>query len=76
MPEENDVMPEKKWIAQLIQPGTSLGGARPKAGVLGEKGCLWVERRIKMIARYDADKSFFAKKSFQYKETDIIINIL
>ena len=35
-----------------------------------------VERRIKMIARYDADKSFFAKKSFQYKETDIIINIL
>ena len=40
MPEENDVMPEKKWIAQLIQPGTSLGGARPKAGVLGEKGCL------------------------------------
>ena len=30
----------KKWIAQLIQPGTSLGGARPKTGVLDEKGCL------------------------------------
>ena len=40
MPEENDVLPEKKWIAQLIQPGTSLGGARPKTGVLDEKGCL------------------------------------
>lgn len=40
MPEENDVLPEKKWIAQRIQSGTSLGGARPKAGVLDEKGCL------------------------------------
>ena len=42
--EENDVLPEKKWIAQLIQPGTSLGGARPKAGVLDEKGCLCIAK--------------------------------
>ena len=40
--EENDVLPEKKWIAQLIQPGTSLGGARPKAGVLDDSGNLCI----------------------------------
>ena len=42
--EENDTLPEKKWIAQLIQPGTSLGGARPKAGVLDEKGNLCIAK--------------------------------
>ena len=42
--EENDVLPEKKWIAQLIQPGTSLGGARPKAGVLDDSGDLCIAK--------------------------------
>lgn len=42
--EENDVLPEKKWIAQLIQPGTSLGGARPKAGVLDDSGNLCITK--------------------------------
>ena len=42
--EENDTLPEKKWIAQLIQPGTSLGGARPKAGVLDERGNLCIAK--------------------------------
>ncbi len=42
--EEDDVLPEKRWIAQLIQPGTSLGGARPKAGVLDEDGNLCVAK--------------------------------
>lgn len=42
--EENDVLPEKKWIAQLIQPGTSLGGARPKAGVLDDSGKLCIAK--------------------------------
>lgn len=42
--EENNILPEKKWISQLIQPGTSLGGARPKAGVLDEKGHLCVAK--------------------------------
>ena len=31
--EENNMLPDRKWIAQLVQPGTSLGGARPKANV-------------------------------------------
>lgn len=42
--EENDVLPEKKWIAQLIQPGTSLGGTRPKAGVLDDSGNLCIAK--------------------------------
>lgn len=42
--EENDVLPEKKWITQLIQPGTSLGGARPKAGVLDDSGNLCIAK--------------------------------
>lgn len=42
--EENDVLPEKKWIAQLILPGTSLGGARPKAGVLDDSGNLCIAK--------------------------------
>lgn len=34
--EENNSLPEKKWLIQLIHPGTSLGGARPKATVIDE----------------------------------------
>lgn len=52
--EENDVLPEKKWIAQLIQPGTSLGGARPKAGVLDEKGNLCIAKFPSRKDDYDA----------------------
>ena len=29
--EELNLLPEKKWLLQLVHPGTSLGGARPKA---------------------------------------------
>ena len=52
--EEEDVLPEKKWIAQLIQPGTSLGGARPKAGVLDEKGKLCIAKFPSRNDDYDA----------------------
>lgn len=33
-----------KWINMLIAPGASLGGARPKASVLDEKGHLWIAK--------------------------------
>lgn len=52
--EEEDVMPEKKWIAQLIQPGTSLGGARPKAGILDEEGRLCIAKFPSRNDDYDA----------------------
>ena len=52
--EEEDVLPEKKWITQLIQPGTSLGGARPKAGVLDEEGKLCIAKFPSRNDDYDA----------------------
>ena len=52
--EEEDILPEKKWIAQLIQPGTSLGGARPKAGVLDEEGKLCIAKFPSRKDDYDA----------------------
>lgn len=42
--EEQNRLPEKKWIQQLVHPGTSLGGARPKAGVADACGCLYVAK--------------------------------
>ena len=35
--EARDKLPEERWIAQLIHPGSSLGGARPKASVIDEQ---------------------------------------
>jgi serine/threonine-protein kinase HipA len=33
-----------QWLAQIIAPGTSLGGARPKATFSGEDGQLWLAK--------------------------------
>lgn len=32
------------WLRMLVEPGSSLGGARPKAGVVDEKGGLWIAK--------------------------------
>lgn len=42
--EEKNMLPEKKWIMQLAHPGTSLGGARPKASVLDENQGLYIAK--------------------------------
>lgn len=42
--EEKNMLPEKKWLMQLVHPGTSLGGARPKASVVDEGGHLYVAK--------------------------------
>ncbi len=42
--EENNLLPEEKWLAQMVNPGSSLGGARPKASVVDEKGTLYVAK--------------------------------
>lgn len=43
---ENDTDNEetKKWLALLMAPGSSLGGARPKANILDEHGNLWIAK--------------------------------
>lgn len=33
-----------KWLEILIAPGTSLGGARPKANLIDEEGNLWIAK--------------------------------
>lgn len=33
-----------KWLKQLLKPGSSLGGARPKATVEDEQGNLWIAK--------------------------------
>lgn len=33
-----------KWINQLIAPGSSLGGARPKADIVDNKGKIWIAK--------------------------------
>lgn len=40
--DENDL--DEKWIRQLIAPGSSLGGARPKASVIAPDGSLWIAK--------------------------------
>jgi serine/threonine-protein kinase HipA len=32
------------WLKMLIDPGSSLGGARPKASIIDEKGQLWIAK--------------------------------
>ena len=34
----------RKWLRMLIAPGGSLGGARPKAGVVDTQGHLWIAK--------------------------------
>jgi serine/threonine-protein kinase HipA len=45
---ENDLIENEpellKWLYMLLAPGSSLGGARPKAGVSDENGALWIAK--------------------------------
>lgn len=45
---------EEKWLKQLLAPGSSLGGARPKATVQDAKGNLWI---AKFPSRHDEGNS-------------------
>jgi len=40
--EHSDII--RKWIAVLIAPGSSLGGARPKANIFDTKNNLWIAK--------------------------------
>ncbi|SEA11067.1 serine/threonine-protein kinase HipA [Pseudobutyrivibrio sp. ACV-2] len=42
--EQEDNALEEKWLRQLLAPGSSLGGARPKASVLAPDGSLWIAK--------------------------------
>ncbi len=45
--EEDNVVDDPeylKWLNMLIAPGSSLGGARPKASIVDENGHLWIAK--------------------------------
>lgn len=45
--EEDDSLDDPdylKWLQMLVSPGSSLGGARPKASVLDNEGNLWIAK--------------------------------
>lgn len=42
--EKDENLVNDKWLKQLIYPGSSLGGARPKANVIDENGEMWIAK--------------------------------
>lgn len=42
--EKDESSLSEKWLNQLIKPGSSLGGARPKATVVDTEGQLWIAK--------------------------------
>ena len=55
--ENNDEV--KKWLAILMAPGSSLGGARPKANILDENKELW-------IAKFPSKNDITDKAAWEY----------
>ena len=45
-----DTVEVRKWLAMLMAPGSSLGGARPKANILDQHGHPWI---VKFPSRND-----------------------
>ena len=56
---DEDSAAVKKWLAILIAPGSSLGGARPKANVKDESGALW-------IAKFPSRSDTYNKAAWEY----------
>ncbi|HYQ59083.1 MAG TPA: HipA domain-containing protein [Draconibacterium sp.] len=56
---ETDNDSVKKWLAILFAPGSSLGGARPKANILDKENNLW-------IAKFPAKNDMVDKAAWEY----------
>lgn len=41
---DKDTKEVRKWLNILVAPGSSLGGARPKATIMDEEGNLWIAK--------------------------------
>ncbi|MCD8123720.1 MAG: type II toxin-antitoxin system HipA family toxin [Lachnospiraceae bacterium] len=46
----------EKWLEQLLAPGSSLGGARPKASVQDSEGNLWIAKFPSRHDTYDSGR--------------------
>lgn len=56
---DEDSAAVNKWLTVLLAPGSSLGGARPKANVYDENGRLW-------IAKFPSKADDFDKGAWEY----------
>jgi serine/threonine-protein kinase HipA len=54
-----DTVEVRKWLAMLMAPGSSLGGARPKANILDENGHPW-------IAKFPSKNDTIDKGAWEY----------
>ncbi|MGE9311296.1 type II toxin-antitoxin system HipA family toxin [Niabella sp. CJ426] len=54
-----DTAEVRKWLTMLMAPGSSLGGARPKANIVDEKGDLW-------IAKFPSENDTIDKGCWEY----------
>jgi serine/threonine-protein kinase HipA len=54
-----DTKEVRKWLAMLMAPGSSLGGARPKANILDEESQLW-------IAKFPSKNDTIDKGAWEY----------
>ncbi|PCJ30231.1 MAG: HipA domain protein [Gammaproteobacteria bacterium] len=51
---DSDELPElRQWLSQLMAPGSSLGGARPKANFQETDGSLWIAKFPSHNDKYD-----------------------
>lgn len=57
----------KKWLAILMAPGSSLGGARPKANILDENKELW-------IAKFPSKNDTIDKAAWEFLAYQLAIN--
>ncbi len=55
----DDISTTNQWLDLLIAPGSSLGGARPKANILDDKGHPW-------IAKFPSKNDNFDKAAWEY----------
>ncbi len=62
---ENDEV--KKWLAILMAPGSSLGGARPKANILDGNSELW-------IAKFPSKNDVIDKAAWEYLAYELAIS--
>jgi serine/threonine-protein kinase HipA len=64
---ENDDAAVKKWLSVLMAPGSSLGGARPKANILDNDKSLW-------IAKFPSKTDTFDKGAWEFLTYQLAIN--
>ncbi len=56
---QGDIAEVKKWLTMLMAPGSSLGGARPKANIIDKEGRLW-------IAKFPSGNDTIDKGAWEY----------